>query len=113
MQGPISTPTPAGVCVPSPLVGGGGHTRLQDRGWGFQFGRGDRHYGPLVYMYFVRTPEARPLPPPPIHLSTLPSSHKKQSLDEGEGPRISYTIRLAIIPFFRIYSGEGTVVYST
>ncbi len=43
------------VCPPpSPLVrGGGGHTRLQERGWGFQFRRGDIHCGTLgIYVLY-------------------------------------------------------------
>jgi hypothetical protein len=31
---PVPTPSPAGECVPSLLVcGGGGHTRSRERGW--------------------------------------------------------------------------------
>ncbi len=39
------TPSPAGECVPPPLVPAEGHTCLRERG--SQFGQGDRHCGTL------------------------------------------------------------------
>ncbi len=52
--GPPHPLTRRRVCTPPPLVPGGGHTRLRERGWGSpNFDEGDRHCGTLVYMYFV------------------------------------------------------------
>jgi hypothetical protein len=47
-------PSPAGECAPHPLVRGGGHTRLRERGWGSRNSY-ERTYTVVlcVYKYFV------------------------------------------------------------
>ncbi len=81
------TPSPGGEYVPSPFgSGGGGHNRMLERGWGSQFGRGDRHCGTLgIYVlcdmeqaYLKKT--VQPFLPSvlAVHLCRHPSSTQRE-----------------------------------